>query len=111
MVVDAFSSGQGLQDIFQSALDLPWTALAYMGLATTAFTLWIEMESLKEVSAPLAALIYTSEPLWGATFAWILLDERWGATGWVGAFLIISSSLFCQLSGEQAEKVSLSDTT
>eukprot|EP01023_Acetabularia_acetabulum_P024822 TRINITY_DN2388_c0_g1_i3.p1 TRINITY_DN2388_c0_g1~~TRINITY_DN2388_c0_g1_i3.p1 ORF type:complete len:415 (-),score=76.07 TRINITY_DN2388_c0_g1_i3:3178-4422(-) len=106
LVANTLASGQTLQEIWTGVVDLPWIALVYMGLATTAFTLWIEMESLKEVSAPLAALIYTSEPLWGATFAWILLDERWGATGWVGAALIISSSLFCQLSGEQAEKVS-----
>ena len=50
------------------------------------------------VSAPLAALIYTSEPLWGASLAWIVLGERWGLQGWVGAAIILSSSLFAQLS-------------
>jgi hypothetical protein len=42
-----------------AAAGLPWAAIAYMGLATTAFTLWVEMHALKNVSAPLAALIYT----------------------------------------------------
>lgn len=52
----------------------------------------------QDISAPLAALIYTSEPLWGALFAWTLLGEHWGATGWLGAFLIVASSLAAQLS-------------
>ena len=51
----------------------------------------------QDVSAPLAALIYTSEPLWGALFAWTLLGEHWGASGWVGAVLIVAASLGAQL--------------
>lgn len=86
-----------------AAKELPWPALGFMGLATTAFTLWVEMHALKSVSSPLAALIYTAEPLWGALFAWVLLGERWGATGWAGAALIITSSLAAQLSGSGAE--------
>ena len=45
--------------VWAAASGLPWPAIAYMGLATTAFTLWVEMHALKDVSAPLAALIYT----------------------------------------------------
>jgi drug/metabolite transporter (DMT)-like permease len=83
--------------LLHMASDLPWPVLVYMGLATTAFTLWVEINALKDVSAPLAALIYTTEPLWGALFAWTLLGEHWGATGWVGAFLIVTASLGSQL--------------
>lgn len=54
-----------------------------------------------QVSAPLAALIYTAEPLWGALFAWGLLGERWGPQGWVGAGLIVSASLAAQLTGNK----------
>lgn len=59
----------------------------------------------QDVSAPLAALIYTSEPLWGAFFAWTLLGEHWGATGWVGAFLIVSATLYAQLKTGENEEV------
>lgn len=34
-------------------------------------------------------MVYTLEPLWGAGFAWLLLGERWGPMGWVGASLIL----------------------
>ena len=54
----------------------------------------------------MAALIYTAEPLWGALFAWVLLGERWGSTGWIGAFLIVSSSLAAQLSGQESKVAS-----
>lgn len=37
---------------------------------------WIEMNALKEVSAPVAAIIYSAEPLWGAGLAWGILGER-----------------------------------
>lgn len=38
-------------------MDLPWPALAYMGVATTAFTLWIEMHALKDVRSPVTCLL------------------------------------------------------
>lgn len=63
----------------------------------TCSLLQVEMHALKTVSAPLAALIYTAEPLWGALFAWVLLNERWGPTGWVGAGLIVVSTAASQL--------------
>ncbi len=59
--------------------------------------LQVEMHALKTVSAPLAALIYTAEPLWGALFAWVLLSERWGPTGWAGAALIVASTAASQV--------------
>ena len=65
--------------------------------------LQVEMHALKTVSAPLAALIYTAEPLWGALFAWVLLNERWGPTGWVGATLIVASTAASQLVNSRAK--------
>ncbi|CAL8471255.1 g10797 [Coccomyxa elongata] len=92
-------ASQGPDHVLAAASNLPWPALAFMGLATTAFTLSVEMHALKAVSSPLAALIYTAEPLWGALFAWVLLGERWGPTGWAGAALIIASTLAAQFAG------------
>lgn len=94
-----------VQEIIHKAQNLPWLPLGYMGLGTTALSLYLEMAALKEVSAPLAALIYTAEPLWGALFAYFFLSERWGATGWFGAALIVASSLFSQLVGDSEKLV------
>ena len=43
--------------------------------------------------------MYTLEPVFGACFAWVMLGERWGAAGWVGAALIVGSSLATQIFG------------
>ena len=46
---------------------------------------------MRDVSATETAIIYGLEPVWGAAFAWVMLGERWGMTGFVGAILIIGT--------------------
>ena len=46
---------------------------------------------MRDVSATETAIIYGLEPVWGAAFAWAMLGERWGMTGFVGAILIIGT--------------------
>lgn len=79
--------------------DWPWLQMAYTGLLSTALCLWIEVVSLRDVSASEAAMVYTLEPLYGAGFAWFLLGERWGPLGWVGAALVLGGSVTMQLFG------------
>lgn len=52
---------------------------------------------MRDVSATDTAIIYGLEPAWGATFAWAMLGERWGATGFVGAIFIIGKNVFTVL--------------
>ncbi|GAQ80885.1 hypothetical protein KFL_000650180 [Klebsormidium nitens] len=91
---DVGTLAQGLQGV-------PWWPMLYTGVFTTALCLWIEVVSLHDVSATEAALVYTIEPLWGAGFAWLLLGERWGPMGWLGAALILGGSMTTQLFGEE----------
>ena len=81
----------------------PWTNLVFMGVFTTAAVLWIEAHALKFVSAPLAALIYSSEPVWGAAFAFAV-GERFGPTGWIGAALVAGSSVAAQALGDLTKR-------
>ena len=83
------------------AADLPWALGVYMGVATTALTLWMEARAMKVVSAPMAALIYSSEPLWGAGLSFLVLGERWGPAGGAGAALILAASLGSQIAGDR----------
>ena len=71
---------------------LPWPNLVFMGLGTTAFTLWIEITALKDITSTTAALIYTTEPLWGAIFAAAYLHESFGTLGYVGAAMIVGAT-------------------
>lgn len=57
------------------------------------------MVAMRDVSATEAALIYGLEPVWGATFAWFLLGERWGLLGWIGAVFVIGEYGFYYLLG------------
>lgn len=47
------------------------------------------MTAMRDVSATETAIIYGLEPVWGAGFAWFLLGERWGLSGWIGAALVL----------------------
>ncbi|KAJ7101579.1 hypothetical protein O6H91_12G087100 [Diphasiastrum complanatum] len=92
-----------IASLSQAMAAVPWHPMLYTGLMSTAFPLWIELVSMRDVSATEAAVIYTLEPLWGAGFAWSLLGERWGAAGWIGALLILGGSLTVQLFGRVEE--------
>lgn len=54
---------------------------------------------MRDVSATETAIIYGLEPVWGAAFAWAMLGERWGMTGFVGAAFIIAGSFMVQILG------------
>lgn len=54
---------------------------------------------LQDVSSTEAAIIYTLEPVLGAGLAYALLGERWNASGWAGASLIIGACLIAQVGG------------
>lgn len=78
---------------------LPWVPILYTGILSTDLALVCEFEALQDVSSVDAALVYTLEPVLGALLAWLLLGERWGPAGWVGAGLIVGSSFATQVYG------------
>lgn len=82
---------------------LPWLPLVWTGLVSTAGSLWLEVTALRDVSAPDAALVYATEPVWGAAIAGVLLGETWTAATVLGAVLIVGGSLLGQLG--EAESV------
>jgi len=86
-------------ELFGMAMSLPWPAILYTGIFSTSFCLWAEVAAMRDVSATETAIIYGLEPVWGAAFAWVMLGERWGMTGFVGAILIIVGSLMVQILG------------
>ncbi|XP_057445450.1 uncharacterized protein LOC130737651 isoform X2 [Lotus japonicus] len=81
----------------------PWIPAIYTGIFSTGFCLWIEMSAMCDVSATETAIIYGMEPVWGAGFAWFLLGERWGPTGWIGASLVLGGSLAVQIFGTSSK--------
>jgi len=76
---------------------VPWLAVAYLALVSTVLTTWLMIVGQQSVSAPEAAVIYSSEPLWASSFAFVLLGERFGPKGVLGGALIIAAILVSQL--------------
>ncbi|KAM1608314.1 hypothetical protein FF1_020608 [Malus domestica] len=104
VIVPLLDGSGGLQDFNPSLwtcgmfwewmVVFPWIPALYSGIFSTGLCLWVEMAAMRDVSATETAIIYSLEPVWGAAFAWFLLGERWGATGWVGAALVLGKVLF-----------------
>ncbi|KAK1416055.1 hypothetical protein QVD17_31843 [Tagetes erecta] len=85
----------------------PWIPALYTGVFSTGLCLWIEMTSMRNVSATEAAIVYGLEPVWGAGFAWFFLGERWGVSGWFGAALVLGGSLMVQIIGASSASSSV----
>ncbi|MEZ0347237.1 MAG: EamA family transporter [Thermus sp.] len=68
---------------------VPWGAVLYLGVVATALTTWLQTWGQRRVPAPQAAILYTLEPVWATLFAYLLLGERLGLTGLLGALLVV----------------------
>ncbi|CAK0870634.1 unnamed protein product [Prorocentrum cordatum] len=87
-----------------------WAQVAAMGLVTTAFCIWAETAALRKVDASIAALIYASEPIWGALFAYLWRGETLdGTLTVVGAALLFLASAAGALSSGQQDSDAASD--
>ncbi len=92
----AFSAVWASADHPAPSHPMPWLALLYLGVATTALTTWLQTLGQKSVSAPQAAIIFTLEPVWASICAFIYLHERFGPRGWIGAIAILAATLMSQ---------------
>lgn len=77
--------------------NMPWMALLYTGLVTTAGAIVAESYAFKYVPAADAAVILSTEPLWAALVAWQFLGEELSPTDWAGGALIIGACLLNEL--------------
>ncbi|KAL1523058.1 hypothetical protein AB1Y20_018018 [Prymnesium parvum] len=63
--------------------------LLYLSVVTTAVANWLQTYGQAEVRAQDAAVIYSLDPVYGAAFSWVLLNERLGIQGFAGAALVL----------------------
>eukprot|EP00316_Scyphosphaera_apsteinii_P016204 CAMPEP_0119302618 /NCGR_PEP_ID=MMETSP1333-20130426/4185_1 /TAXON_ID=418940 /ORGANISM="Scyphosphaera apsteinii, Strain RCC1455" /LENGTH=388 /DNA_ID=CAMNT_0007305025 /DNA_START=29 /DNA_END=1195 /DNA_ORIENTATION=- len=91
-----------LQDIAASILSSPAehlciiAAVLWTGLVTTAGCSLAEASSLGDITASDATVVFATEPLWGALFAYVMLGERIGPSTAAGGLLMV---LACLISG------------
>lgn len=72
-------------------------AILWTGCVTTALTIFIETQALKVLSAAETTMLYSFEPLFGASFASFVLGETFGVGGYTGAALVLAGCLFSNM--------------
>lgn len=70
----------------------------YLGAVATVLTTYLQTRFQKETTPTRAAVIYALEPVFAASFAYVLLGELLGKLGMAGAALIIAGVLVSELS-------------
>ncbi|MDF2839810.1 MAG: RhaT [Clostridia bacterium] len=75
---------------------LSFHSLIFSAVLCTAFAFWMQVTAQKFTSASHVALIFTMEPVFGASISWLLLNERLGLKGFIGGGFIISAMLISE---------------
>jgi drug/metabolite transporter (DMT)-like permease len=86
-----------LEDIDRQALGRALPDIAYVGLLSSAVTFAILTVALQHTSPSEAAVIVSTETLFAALAAYLLLGERLAGLGWIGAALILVAALLVQV--------------
>lgn len=74
------------------------SALAYLALLATLYTLFIQTKYQRYTTPTRAGIIFSLEPVWAATIAYFALGEVIGTLGVIGGGLIIGGLLISELS-------------
>ncbi len=73
--------------------------IAYVGLLSSALTFTLLTVALQYTPPSEVAVIVSLETVFAAVAAYLVLGERLGALGWVGATLIMLAVLLIQVGG------------
>lgn len=79
-----------------SVLAAAWREIAYVGLLSSALTFTLLAIAMKYTPPTEATIIVSSETLFAALAAYLLLGERLSLVGWCGAGLILTAVLLVQ---------------
>jgi drug/metabolite transporter (DMT)-like permease len=69
------------------------TTLLICSLIATVFAFLVQTSMQRFISHTNTALIFCTEPVFAAAYAWVAIDERLGAVGLLGALLIMAGML------------------
>jgi len=69
----------------------PWLGILYTGIFATVIAFTLQVKYQKETKAHKAALIYSSEPIFGHISAFLTIGEILSTRGYLGAMLILGA--------------------
>jgi drug/metabolite transporter (DMT)-like permease len=72
---------------------LPWVSILYTAIFATVIAFTVQLKYQRYTTAQRAALIYSSEPVFGSLAAYLTLGETLSLRGYLGATLIMSGIL------------------
>ncbi|MDK2411388.1 DMT family transporter [Aphanizomenon sp. PH219] len=81
-----------------------WAVILYLGLFDTAATILLQVLAQKWVNAYETALMYTLEPIFAAVFSFLLLGEKLGVRGIIGATFVLMAMIFGQTKSQDTEQ-------
>jgi drug/metabolite transporter (DMT)-like permease len=85
-----------IEPISIAGLAAAWREIAYVGLLSSALTFTLLAVAMKYTPPTEAAIIVSSETLFAALAAYLVLGERLSIAGWCGAALILGAVLLVQ---------------
>jgi drug/metabolite transporter (DMT)-like permease len=91
-----FAGAVLLEPISLAAIAAAWREIAYVGLLSSALTFTLLAIAMKFTPPTEAAIIVSSETLFAALAAYLLLGERLSLIAWCGAGLILGAVLLVQ---------------
>lgn len=68
-----------------------WLLLLYLGVVPTALAYALFLLGMRHIAATAASIVTLLEPLVAAGLAWLLLGERLGPLGLLGATLLLGA--------------------
>lgn len=71
--------------------------LFWTGLVSTALSVYMETAALKSLSAAESSLLLSTEPLWGAAWAALILSEHVGVDAVIGGFMILIGCFYSNI--------------
>nr|WP_019366380.1 EamA family transporter [Pseudomonas luteola] len=71
-----------------------WAAISYLVILATLFAFFAQNYAIQRTTPSRASLLMGSEPLFGAIFACLWLNEKLDAMAWFGGVLIVVASLW-----------------
>ncbi|MDX2155195.1 MAG: DMT family transporter [Hyphomicrobiaceae bacterium] len=96
------ASAPMLETVTMGGLTRAWMEIAYVGLLSSALTFTMFSMALRYTGPSEATVIVSTETLFAAFGAWLVLGERLPLIGWAGAALILTATMAVQLAPTRA---------
>jgi len=74
-------------------------SICWTGIVTTALTIYMENIALETLSAAETTVIFSTEPIWGTSFAAVVMGEQLGFNAAIGAVCILVACIYSNIDG------------